>query len=157
MKKLLGIGIISVIVIVAAVWGWNRSTIVWAPPLFSPGQNINTSTNSGTGLDGTTFHLTSYNGTVLPQKYILSFKDSALKTRFCNAMDGIYVFDRINSLIQADLISTDMACSEPANIMEMEAMFGSILSSGALLSFGSNTITFSGSNPEKTTFVFEKI
>ena len=108
-------------------------------------------------LDGLNFRLKSYNGIPLPasQKYDLSFKDGSLTTKFCNAMDGSYIIK--DNSIQAGLRGTDMACSEPANIMEMESRFGLILNDGAKFSLQGNTLTLTGNNPEKTVFVFEKI
>jgi len=105
-----------------------------------------------TGLSGSTFRLTSYNGAVLPasQKYFLTFKDGKITTGFCNAVSGSYTIK--NNVIKADLISTDMACSQPANVMAIENTFGSILQSGARFSLKDSTLTLTGNNNQELVF-----
>ncbi|MEK7552070.1 MAG: META domain-containing protein [Patescibacteria group bacterium] len=104
-------------------------------------------------LDDSTFRLTSFNDVKLPasQSYSLTFKDGEITTRFCNAVSGPYTIK--SDVMQAELISTDMACSEPANIMEIEYAFGSILQNGAKFSLNGSTLTLIGNDNQELVFI----
>ena len=121
--------------------------------------NTNTSIGGGTqtqtsipsiptraSLSGSVFKLTAYNGTAMASnsKYTLSFEDGKVNAKFCNTMSGDFVLD--GSLIKVpNMISTKMFCSSPANIIEIENEFTSILGAGAMIYQTGNTVVISHS------------
>jgi len=147
MKKLLGIGVVIVLILVLAFWFSNRSSDV-NPGIYSGSQNVTTAS-----LDGKIFQLTNYNGTeLLNSPYVLLFEDGALNITFCNNMFGQYNLS--GDIIQASLIGTDMSCSQLANIMEMESRFGMIMNEGAKISLNGNVLSIASIDNEQTVFVF---
>ena len=103
-------------------------------------------------IDGATFRLVSFNHVDVSagQSYTLSFDGSIMAAKFCNSMGGDFVLS--NGVIAANLITTDMLCSDN-RLMETEKAFGSILSSGASFYVEGYTLMMRGSNGER--FVFE--
>jgi len=113
-------------------------------PVETPAQEPVPSIPSLSDLNGSIFRLTSYNGNVIPSesRYILSFEEGSLSAKFCNNLSGNFVLD--GSLIKAsNLNSTKMYCASPANLMEIETEFASILNSGSTLQQSGNTIILS--------------
>lgn len=99
-------------------------------------------TNATLKLNNTAYTLASFNAYVVPSgvKYTLSFKNGLLNAKFCNAMSGEYTLD--GSTIKGDIIGTQMFCSSPDNLMQIESAFGSIGSGATLTQDGSRlTIT----------------
>ncbi|MES2622995.1 MAG: META domain-containing protein [Patescibacteria group bacterium] len=92
-------------------------------------------------VNGSTFRLTTFNNTVIgpDQKYTLGFEGSKLNAKFCNNMGGEYTLQ--NGILRSNMISTMMACAEPANLMLIESTFGSMVSSGAKFSLQGHTLT----------------
>ena len=133
---------------------WNNSgTMIF----YKDNLNVPFGSVSSTLLDNATYRVKKYSSITLPigKDYHLSFKDSSITANFCNVMDGPYILQEDN--IQANLRGTDRLCNEPKYLMEMENSFSAILAAGAKFSLENSTLTLTGNDPEKTTFVFEKI
>lgn len=112
----------------------------------TPTQGPVPSIPSASSLNGSVFRMTSYNGSATPadSKYTLSFEEGSLSARFCNSISGNFVLD--GNLIKAsNLISTKMYCASPANLMEIENAFASMLNFGAMIYQSGNTIILSSS------------
>ena len=106
-------------------------------------------------LDGSSFRLTSYNGTAVPASatYTLSFAEGKLSAKFCNGLGGAYIL-KGPTLTATQLMGTKMYCAQPANLMTMEDGFGKMLSEGAIVTHTETTITLK--NPTYT-FVYTKL
>ncbi len=98
----------------------------------------------GRSLDGSTYTLSSYNGTAIPsgEGYTLAFSDGAIHAKFCNTMSGPYLLS--GDVISAKLAATLMFCTTPADIMSLESTFGNLLDEGATLSRSGSTLTLTG-------------
>lgn len=101
------------------------------------------------------YRLHSFNGQVIPedQNYTLTVTTDSLSIKFCNQMSGNYTITD-EGRIQGILVSTQMFCSEPENIMTLESSFGVIIGEGANISLdeGNSVIIYSADN--QTNFVF---
>lgn len=68
----------------------------------------------------TRWHVTAINGRATPAKgeYRIAFSDGRLSARFgCNSIGGAYVVTR-DTITTSELISTMMACGDPADSFE---------------------------------------
>ncbi len=119
--------------------GTNVSSPVVSP---TPPQVVAPVIPEAADLEGSIFIMTSYNGAALPsgERYILSFDNGYLSINLCNSISGRYIYD--GNIIKADnLVSTKKFCSSPANVMEIETNFTSMLNHGALIYQSGNVIT----------------
>ncbi len=82
-------------------------------------QNTLSTTNP---LANTSRELVSYNDDKVEGNYILDFSEDRVSTQFCNRMSGIYGVSEDNTLIHAQLASTEMACDDDEK-MELEYAF----------------------------------
>jgi heat shock protein HslJ len=91
-------------------------------------------------LAGSSFRLTTYNGTALPSdsKYTLTFTETTFNLKLCNNMSSTYYITN-NMLKASNVISTLMYCSSPTNIMKIES------DASLMLNSGNTTIYRSGS------------
>ncbi len=107
------------------------TTVTPAPSISAP-KNI----------EGSVFRLTNYNGTVIPttEKYTLYFENGSLSAKFCNNLGGEYVLDKDkNEIVVRNLVSTQMYCGEPSNLMPIESAFGSMIGRPTKISqYGNN-------------------
>lgn len=97
-------------------------------------------------LNGAIFRLASYNGKPVESeaKHTVSFDGQSIGAKFCNHIGGNYVLD--DGVIKADnLVSTQMYCTSPENIMDIETSFISMLNSGAQISYTESMLILSGS------------
>ena len=103
-------------------------------------------------LDGSIFHLVSYNGVATPSdsKYTLSFENGSLRAKLCNELGGNYTLDG-NNIKAANLLGTKMYCSSPSNLMEIESTFSTMMNFGSTIVKIDNTITIINA---KNTMVF---
>lgn len=85
--------------------------------------------NSHVNLNGSTFRLVSLDEKDVEGKYLLTFTDSSLSIQFCNQMSGAYTLSGDN--IIGSLMSTRMYCESPAEVMQLETLFGQALLEGA--------------------------
>jgi uncharacterized lipoprotein YbaY len=111
-------------------------------------------TSGSVNLEGSTFRLASFNGKEIEQgrNYLLSFEDGSMSAKFCNNMGGNYNIQ--NGVLNATAFSTLMYCSEPADLMEMESAFSSMLNSGANFSLSNHVLTLTGEGTEMVFTVF---
>lgn len=82
-------------------------------------------------LNGSAYRLVSYKGTALPSdsKFSLVFTNTDFSLKLCNNMSSSYYIT--NGVIKANnLVSTQMYCSSPANIMQIESDASLMLNSG---------------------------
>ena len=82
-------------------------------------------------LNGSTFKLASYNGAAVPadSKYTLTFTNTDFSLKLCNIMSSSYYIT--NNVIKANnVVSTQMYCGSPANLMKMETDAALMLNSG---------------------------
>lgn len=102
---------------------------------------------STSGLNGSTFRLTSYNGIVIPggDIYTVSFKagsgtfeDGFVSAKFCNSMSGPY--NITNGMMSANMSSNRAYCGEPTNLMDLEGAF-SVLMGSSRITLSGNTLT----------------
>ncbi len=106
-------------------------------------------TPSTSGLNGSTFRLSSYNGTIITgsQSYTVSFKagsaafeDGFVTAKFCNTLTAPY--DITNGVISANLSGNRGYCGEPKDIMDLEGAVSRLLGSSRMtLSGNSLTLT----------------
>ncbi len=113
-------------------------------------------TSKAVTLEGTTFRLSSFKGTALPvgQDYFLKFDGGRLSVKFCNNVSGGYKVDE-KGIIKGNLISTQMYCGEPENLMAIESTFGLIVGNGAAHAINGNILTLMGSKGD--VLVFEAV
>lgn len=104
------------------------------------------------------YRLHSFNGQVIPedQNYILTVTTDSLSIKFCNQMGGNYTITD-EGRIQGILVSTQMFCSEPENIMTLESSFGVIIGEGANMSLGEEDSVIIYSADNQTSFAFSPI
>lgn len=121
-------------------------------PVVKPTAPVATTTPSAVNLDGTTFRLSSFKGANVPvgQNYLLTFDGNRLKAKFCNGVSGEYKIEK--NIIKGNLISTQMYCGEPANIMTIESTFGSIIGTGAAYVINGSTLTLMGTRGDVLVF-----
>ena len=109
---------------------------------------------SAASLEGIIFRMASYNGVALPAdaKYTLTLEKGRLSAKFCNSMSGNFTLD--GSLLRVNnLMSTQMYCSVPSNLMEIESAFTSMLNFGAIVYRSDDNIIISSSS-KSTVMVF---
>jgi heat shock protein HslJ len=104
-------------------------------------------------LDGSTFTLTSYNGAPVSgdRKYTLTFDKGSVSAKFCNGLGGEYTLK--GGMISGNLFGTQISCTQPSNIMELEAAFGAMFNEGAKILLQGNTLALTTST---TKMVFVK-
>lgn len=105
-------------------------------------------------LVGTTFRLSSYNGTEIPRgtNYTLTLEADRLSARFCNSMSGAYTLS--NGILHApQMVSTLMACTGPTDPMALEHAFGEMVAKGAALVLLGTTLTLASADGTSMTFV----
>lgn len=104
------------------------------------------------------YRLYSFNDQLIPedQNYILTVTTDSLSIKFCNQMNGNYTITD-QGRIQGILVSTQMFCSEPENIMTLESSFGVIVGEGANMSLGEGNSVIIYSADNQTNFVFSPI
>ncbi len=73
-------------------------------------------------LAGSTFLLTTYNGTALPKdsKYTLTFTENNFTLKICNTLSSTYYIDG-NVIKAPNVVSTKMYCGFPSDIMKIES------------------------------------
>ncbi len=101
-------------------------------------------------LSGSTFRLESYNGASVPTDNLLTFMDGRISAKFCNSMGGEY--DLRDGVLTANLVSTQMYCQSPDDLMNIESAFGKMLYTGASFKLSGNKLTLSD---KEATLVFE--
>ena len=99
-------------------------------------------------LAGSTFKLTTYNGTPVSSetKFTLSFTENNFSFNLCNTLSSSYYVD--NGTLKANnIVSTAMYCSSPSNVMRIESDMSLMLNSGAarIYKSGSTLIVSHGS------------
>ena len=93
------------------------------------------------GINERTFRLVSVDGKDFSSgNYTISFKGGKIYAKFCNSMSGGYVLYK-GVLTAKDMVSTMMACSKPAGLMEAEQTFSKMLATGARVSLSDYDIT----------------
>lgn len=105
-------------------------------------------TPSTTGLNGSTFRLTSYNGAVIPggEIYTVSFRagnaafeDGFITAKFCNTKTAPYRITK--GVISGDITGLNAYCPEPKGVMDLEGAFGVLIDGGAKLTLQGNSLT----------------
>ncbi len=106
-------------------------------------------------LNGSTFRLASYNGAAVPadSKYTLSFTATEFGLKLCNSMGSSYYITN-NVIMANNIVSTQMYCSSPANLMRMESDATFMLNSGMTTIYKSGS-TLILSHSSGITFGFE--
>lgn len=103
---------------------------------------------STSGLNGSTFRLTSYNGVIIPggDIYTVTFKagnatfeDGIVTAKFCNTLTAPYRIK--NGVISGDIAGTKMYCAEPKDAMDLEGAFDTLIDSGSKLTLQGNSLT----------------
>lgn len=104
------------------------------------------------------YRLLSFNDQLIPddQDYILTVTTDSLSIKFCNQMGGNYTITD-EGRIQGILVSTQMFCSEPENIMTLESLFGVIIGEGANMSLDEENSVIIYSADNQTSFAFSPI
>ncbi len=100
----------------------NRSTVKTSQPTTIP----------AVPLEGTTFNIVAHNGKLAPTEntYSVTFADGSVQAKFCNGMGGEYTYE--DYTVKAPMmISTMMFCESPEGLMDIEQLFGKMLSEGA--------------------------
>lgn len=127
------------------------------PTAAKPAATAPASVPSVTGLNGSTFRLTSYNGAVIPsgQSYSVTFKagsgtfeDGFVTAKFCNTLTAPY--EITNGVISANLSGNRAYCGEPKDIMDLEGAVSRLLGSSRMTLQG-NSLTLTDN---VTTLVF---
>jgi len=153
------VAIIVVIILGFVLWNKDKTQEVGDQNVENSNSVGNTNTSNQTGvpnqgsvptiptaasLIGSTLRLVSYNGIAVSadSKYSLSFADGSLSAKFCNNVSGNFVLDG-SSIKANNLISTKMSCSTPANLMDIETAFISMLDSGGTIYRSGGTIILS--------------
>ena len=115
------------------------------------GAEVSTSVKN---LDGSIYKLVTYNGASLSSndKFFISFDADTLTAKFCNNISGYFILDG-NLLKATNLVGTKMYCFTPANLMDIETAFISMLNMGATVYEKGSTITLSRS--QGAVMVFE--
>ncbi len=83
-------------------------------------------------LEGTPFKVVAYNGKLAPTEgdYTVIFNKGQVQAKFCNSINGEYVYK--DYIITAPtMMSTLMFCESPEGLMDIEQLFGKMLSEGA--------------------------
>ncbi len=95
-------------------------------------------------LEGKKFRMISYNGGAVPEgtNYTLEFKNGSVSARICNSISGKFTLS--GNTINGMLIMTEMFCTGPVGIMEIEEAFNSIWNAGAILSLSGDDLTLAG-------------
>jgi heat shock protein HslJ len=88
--------------------------------------------------------LTQFNTTTIDasQVYTISFEGelgTKMNAKFCNNMGGQYSV--VQGVLKANLVTTEMACVKPENLMLIENTFGSMLVDGARMTVNGDTLT----------------
>ncbi len=107
-------------------------------------------------LAGSTFRLTTYNGSPLPAdtKFTLSFTENSFTLKICNTFTSTYFLENDRVFKATNVNSTQTYCSYPSNVMKID-------SDASIMLNGSNTTIYrSGStlilsNPSGTVLSFE--
>jgi heat shock protein HslJ len=100
------------------------------------------STTTITKLDGSVFRMVSYKGVETPadSKYTISFDAGKVSAKVCNSMSGNYSLD-VDLLKVGNLVSTQMYCTAPAGVMDIETDLGNMLTFGTKMYIGPNKLT----------------
>lgn len=107
------------------------------------------------GLNGSSFRLATYNGKPVPSdsKFTLTFTNTDFAFKLCNTLSSSYYIDRTNFKAN-NVISTQMYCSSPENLMKMEADASLLLNANGTTIYKSGS-TLILSNPQGIVFAFE--
>lgn len=107
-------------------------------------------TPSVTGLNGSTFRLSAYNGHILPDatNYLVSFEigsppfnDGVIRAKFCNTLTAQYRLK--GRVLQGGVTGTKMYCAEPKDVMDLEGAFGVLVGSSAQVTLQGDALTLS--------------
>ncbi len=116
--------------------------------------SVNKDVSSGEEIhiEGSTFHLASYNGKSVgkDKDYILKFENGIVGAQFCTTLGGKYTLQ--NGIITSVLSPTGKKCSFTQEIVDIEGALRTMLGMGASVSQKGNTLTLKDSLGEELTF-----
>lgn len=106
-------------------------------------------------LNGSVFRLATYNGEPVPAdtKFTLTFTNTDFAWKLCNTLSSSYYIDQTNFKAN-NVVTTQMYCTSPAGIMNMESDASLLLNSGGTTIYRSGS-TLILSNPKGIVFAFE--
>ena len=95
-------------------------------------------------LDGHKYVITAYNANTLPagENYTVSFATGRVTAHICNTIVGPY--NAAYGSMTATLVTTVMACTSPADIMQVEQIFGTVFKNSMTYTSTPTGLTVSG-------------
>lgn len=116
----------------------NNGTVIKVAPQPAP------STTTSGPLDGHTYRIAQFDAVVVPanEVHTVSFAGGRIQAKICNSISGTYV--AAYGTMSAKLMSTMMACTGPADVMQIEQIFNTTLAQKATYTVASGVLTISG-------------